>query len=147
MPSQERHMKQSGHNCELLRFLGSQSKQSEFSDWYVTIAFYTALHYFEAMLAAAKPFVTVGGLCMSIEHSGALSLLYVKHSEHQIRKKLIKTNFPQIYNPYINLYEMSRTARYECHAPVAHNWVDAEFYLDGVKAGCEALVKKKDRRR
>jgi len=143
MPSQEKHTEQAAHNCEMLRVIGSQNKQTDFSDWYVTIAFYAALHYFEAMLFAAKPSVTAGGLRMSIEHSGTLSVLYVKHSEHQIRKKLIKTNFQQIYNPYINLYEMSRAARYDCHAPTAHNWEKAEIFLDGVKTGCEALVKKK----
>jgi len=147
MPPREKHTKQAGHNCELLRFMGGQNKQTEFSDWYVTIAFYAALHYFEAMLSAVKPSVTVGGLRMSIEHSGALSALYIKHSEHQIRKKLIKANFPRLYNPYISLYEMSRTARYDCHAPAAHNWADAEFYLDDVKMGCETLMsKKRDRR-
>jgi hypothetical protein len=46
MPSRDKHTGQAAHNRELLSFIGSQGKQSQFSDWYVTIAFYAALHYF-----------------------------------------------------------------------------------------------------
>ena len=143
MPTYQKHMEQAEHNGELLEFIGRDGAQTRFSDWYVTVVFYTALHYFEAMLFKVKPSVQFGTLSATVEHSGSLSTFYVKHSEHQIRKKLMRTNFPQIYNPYRTLYEMSRTARYDCHTPSTHNWADAEAYLDDVKRECETLVGNK----
>jgi hypothetical protein len=138
MPSYNKHIEQTAHNGELLRFIGDQNKQTYFSDWYVTIVFYTALHCFEAMLFRVKPVVQFGTLNVRIEHSGSLSTLYPKNSEHQIRKRLLKDSFPQISVPYLTLYEMSRAARYECHATNTHNWVDAEMYLQDVKTLCDA---------
>jgi hypothetical protein len=143
MPSYKEHIGQAEHNGELLRFIGSQNRQTEFSDWYVTIAFYTALHYFEAMVFAVNPTVVFGTLNAKIEHSGSLGTLYTERSGHQLRRKLMRMNFQDIYNPYSNLYEMSRIARYDCHTPRSYNWGDAEMYLDSVRQKCEGARRAK----
>jgi len=102
-----------------------QNKQVEYSDWYVTVAFYTALHYFEAVLSV-KP-------AADFDHS----------PNHVARNKIMKIEFGTIYNHYSILYRTSRIARYECHAPDSYDWNDANTYLAGVKKECEALIGKK----
>ena len=54
MPSSEQHDFQAKHNQELLDFLESSNKRDGFRDWYVTIAFYTAVLHFEAILINIK---------------------------------------------------------------------------------------------
>ncbi len=50
MPEAVKHIKQAEHNEELLTHLLEVNKQSRFSDWYITVAFYTALHYIESVI-------------------------------------------------------------------------------------------------
>jgi hypothetical protein len=125
MPRYEQHTAQAEHNEIFLNFLTGQGKQTEYSDWYVTVAFYAALHHFEAVLSVTPE--------AGFDHS----------PNHVTRNRTIKTVFVNLYRPYVVLYEMSRTARYDCHAPSTHNWADAEVYLDDVKKECEALVRNK----
>jgi hypothetical protein len=56
----------------MLLLIGCQNKQAYFSDWYVTVAFYTAIHFYEAMLDVAKASVTVGGFTITAGDSSAL---------------------------------------------------------------------------
>ena len=122
MPQYEQHTAQAEHNENFMNFLTEQGKQTEYSDWYVTVAFYTALHHFEAVLSTD----TVTG---------------VSHSpNHTARNRTMKTVFGKLYRPYLALYEMSRIARYECHAPDSHDWNNAKTNLDGVKTECKAIT-------
>jgi len=122
MPSYDQHTAQAEHNKLFLDFLREHGKQVEYGDWYVTVAFYTALHCFEAVLSV-KP-------ADGLDHS----------PNHVARNRIIKTAFGRLYPSYSVLYQTSRVARYDCHAPSSLNWVEAEKYLDIVKKGCEALV-------
>jgi len=122
MPQYGQHKAQAEHNKKLLNFFKEQSKQSEYSDWYVTIAFYAALHYFEAVISM-KP---VNGLSHSRNHA--------------VRNRVIKTTFKGLYQPYATLYERSRAARYDCHIPGKHDWTRAENLLGEVKKECDALA-------
>ena len=122
MPQYEQHTAQAEHNENFLNFLTEQSKQTEYSDWYVTVAFYTALHHFEAALSV-KP-------SAGFDHS----------PNHVTRNNIIKTTFKTLYPPYAILYQMSRIARYECHAPDSHDWNNAKTNLTGVKTACEAIT-------
>jgi hypothetical protein len=56
VPEFERHCLQASHNEKVLDFLNNESKAFEFSDWYVTIDFYCALHYIEAIIYKLKNF-------------------------------------------------------------------------------------------
>jgi len=126
MPTHEQHIAQAEHNENTLVFWSKQDKQAEFSDWYVTISFYASLHYFEAMIAIAKP-TTAGGI---IEHS----------PDHRTRNSTMRTDFNRIYGKYARLYQMSKVARYNCHIPNSHKWPLAEKYLADVKNECGKLV-------
>jgi D-alanyl-D-alanine dipeptidase len=141
MPIYSQHTEQAEHNRELLRFFVQQDEQVKFSDWYVTVAFYSALHYFEAMLFSVKPVVPAGGV--AVEHSDALCGVYRAYSTHRARDLAMRSLFQQIYAPYSALYRMSRTARYNCYMPGKHDWKRAETLLDSVKKECETLIRNK----
>jgi hypothetical protein len=141
MPTYKQHTEQAGHNGALLEFFAQQGVEGRFSDWYVTVAFYAALHYFEAMLFARKPAAPAGGA--AVEHSGDLCDAYDTYSEHRARNMFMGSDFQQIYAPYYTLYRMSRTARYNCHAPSRHDWKRAGILLDEVKKECETLAGNK----
>jgi len=141
MPTDRQHAQQAKHNIELLHSFAQRSEQVKYSDWYVTVAFYAALHYFEGMLFSVKPVIpSAGGV--AVEHSHVLRRRYNTHSEHHARDKVMCSDFQPIYTPYSMLYRMSRTARYNCHAPGKHDWARAESLLDEVKKECKALVRK-----
>jgi hypothetical protein len=123
MPSFDQHTTQAEHNKELLAFIWQHNKQAHFSDWCVTIAFYAALHYFEAALFVVKP-ITHGEHC----------------SNHTQRNDLIKTGYGQLYLPYISLYKMSRAARYNCNASNSYSWARTEIFLENVKQECGKLI-------
>jgi len=121
---------QAEHNEEMLKFMVQQKQQAYFSDWCITIAFYTALHCFEAVIAATKPNIRNGVINVALEHSPS----------HYDRNEIMKSLFNNIHRPYAALYRMSRLARYDCHAPNSYNWNDAEAFLDDVKKECGKLI-------
>jgi len=141
MPTYDQHTAQAEHNRELLGSLVQRDEAVKFSDWYVTVAFYAALHYYEAMLFSAKPVIPAGGA--AVEHSSDLCAVYDVHSQHRIRNLVMGSNFKQIYPPYYSLYKMSRTARYNCHTPSKYGWLRAEKLLAEVKKECNALRRQK----
>ena len=57
MPESALHLAQAKHNEELLAFLDVHDKTEYFRDWYMTVAFYAALHYVEAILPAVAPII------------------------------------------------------------------------------------------
>jgi hypothetical protein len=128
MPLYDQHMAQATHNRALLAFLVQQDKQAIFSDWYVTIAFYTALHYFEAVLSVSE----------SVTHR--VSKNVIKHCpNHLSRNELIKIGFSQLHPSYSALYKMSRAARYTCNAPNSYSCNRAETMLARLVKECEKL--------
>jgi hypothetical protein len=96
----------------------------KFADWYVTIAFYTAVHYIEAMLSLVKPNICKIG---TIYHS----------KDHTDREKIIKAKFNRVYLPYSSLYQYSRVARYENYDIDMSIRTDAKKRLDDLKKECE----------
>ena len=126
MPAYAQHIEQAEHNESTLAFWHQQGKQTEFSDWYVTVSFYAALHYFEAMITVVKP-TAVGDI---VEHT----------SDHHSRNNTMRSAFNRIYGTYARLYQMSKAARYNCHTPRSHKWPLAEKYLADVKQECGKLT-------
>jgi len=122
MPQYKQHRAQAEHNKKLLSHLTEQGKQSEYGDWYITVAFYAALHYFEAVISV-KP-------VNELSHS----------RNHAVRNRVMLTTFGALYRPYAVLYRLSRSARYDCHAPDKHDWRQAENLLNEVKKECDVLV-------
>jgi len=104
MASQEQHKIQAKHNQDLLDFFEKTPGGDEFDDWYVTVAFYTALHHFEAILpAVASKINNKRKMGFVLEH-------YDTHAERSFAMQII---FYDVYIPYSSLYKRSKMAKYK----------------------------------
>lgn len=92
MPSHEQHLKQAKHNQELIGFIETNGGADRFCDWCVTIAFYSALHYFEAILPVIAPKLNKN------RRQGFILEHYDVHIDRQIAMRMV---FEDIYVPYI----------------------------------------------
>ena len=133
MPAYEKHSAQAKHNEGLLKLIRAQNKQKLYEDWCVTVAFYTALHYFEAMLAVVKPNIYTPGAMVTAEHC----------TDHNTRSNIMKAKFENLHYPYSVLYKFSRLARYNCHSPNTYVRTNAEKSLEAVKKECRRLILNK----
>jgi hypothetical protein len=64
-------------------------------------------------------------------------------SLHTVRRIVIKDNIEKLgalYRPYMDLFEMSRVARYDCNDPSNCNYGQAEDYLNDIKTEYSKLV-------
>jgi hypothetical protein len=144
MPEAAKHLKQANHNEELIQLISSQKKEAYFSDWYVTVAFYTSLHYIETIIFNKRVFNINKSMTVKGKHSSDFKTAIGTGSEHVVRSKLIYHNpeiFDKIYIPYGNLHEMSRTARYDCHETPSNEFIDAEECLADVKKAFQEIAK------
>jgi hypothetical protein len=163
MPTDEQHITQAQHNASVLTFLTQQEKQEELSDWFTTIAFYSALHFVEAIFFRRKPkIVCENGMPWPVQHSTDAKVIFNKiieqesikksqsskdpthlsklrkaiGSDHHARIKLLRESpisFQKIYTPFVNLYETSRKARYYCHNPKTYSYIDADDWFTAVR--------------
>lgn len=92
MSSESKHIDQYRHNKAFLDN-GIRDK-NEFSDWAVTVTFYCGIHLIEAMLARTG-------------HNPK------NHSERRDMLKYIP-NRNDFQDEYLDLYNLSRQARYDC---------------------------------
>ena len=136
MPKDSDHLKQAKHNEEVLSFLAKEGKQSEYSDWYITIIFYTSLHFIETVIFRKESFNIGNRLSGKGRHSANFKTVFQTKSEHFVRTMLIRNNpevFDEFNDSYGNLYEMSRTARYDCHKTPNNDYIEAEQELGRIK--------------
>jgi hypothetical protein len=130
MPQYDQHMKQATRNEKLFKLTKALDKNSEFCDWHVTIAFYTAVHYLEAMFVVVVPKTADG---KDVYHC-------LKHSN---RNELIKSKFKQVHIPYSSLYKYSKSARYNCYESYNFYRADAEKRLLDIKEECVRQINVK----
>ena len=97
------------HNEKVCKYI---QKKSDFADWIITTAFYSALH-----------FVTHKIFPMNVEHNGkriSISNFDIYHrqfnpnklSKHEFRKELVELHCSEISDAFEKLYSLSYTARY-----------------------------------
>ncbi len=164
MPTDQQHITQALHNSSVLWLFSQHEKQAEFSDWFATIAFYSALHFIEAIFYKCKPtIVCENGISWPVKHSTEAKEIFNKiieqesikksksskdpthlaklrkiiGSDHVARIKLLKESpksFFKLYTPFVNLYETSRKARYYCHNPRAYSYIDADDWFTTVRS-------------
>ena len=94
MPSAYSHSTQVEHNNNLLDEAVFNIKDTDYSDWFITISFYVVIHLIEESLADK----------------------YNQHPEnHKQRNTLIKNKdfFKTIRGKYYTLYQASRKSRYK----------------------------------
>lgn len=133
MASREQHRKQAEHNQNLLKILDGTAGEERFDDWYVTAAFYAALHCFEAVLPAVAE---------KINYKRKLSLIAEHYDAHIDRLIAMRMEFRDIFVPYSSLYNRSRAAKYRRYniTPIMKDL--AKKRLDEVVTECRKTVNK-----
>lgn len=105
MPSCSDHTVQAIHNEKFATFLKGHL---EYKDWIITVCFYTALHYVEAVFFN-MPHIQHTSLSIPKDPTTGKYL----YSEHAWREKLIQQHLPQkVYIHFRKLHTNSNTARY-----------------------------------
>jgi len=137
MPTSDQHLAQAAHNEGLLALLRQQARHLEYGDWYVTVAFYTAIHHIEDMLYVIKP-KTRGSI---IKHSSDVRKIFPYMSDHSARGWLLKCGFHNLYDPYTDIYQLSQTAKYNCHSPSESDWSRTVSLLENIKAECKIICE------
>jgi hypothetical protein len=125
-------MKQAKHNQELIEFIEMNGGADRFCDWCVTIAFYSALHYFEAILPVVAPKINKN------RQHGLIREHYDVHIDRQILMRMV---FENIYVPYSALYNRSRAAKYRKYdtSPVIRQL--AKKRLEEVVIECRKAIR------
>lgn len=95
MASSSDHFSQAQSNEGFYETLGADSSTTP--EWAMTVLFYAALHYAQAAFV----------------HLNSASA----PTDHDKRKRAIRTQFRAIAAPYEALYDASRRARYDCIRP------------------------------
>jgi len=133
MASQEQHQKQAEHNQNLLAFLETATGEEHFDDWYITVAFYTALHLFESILPVVAPKLNRG------RKQGLIREHYGTHAE---REGAMRMEFGNIFTPYMPLYNRSRAAKYGKYetTPIVKSL--SKRHLKDVVAECRKVLDK-----
>lgn len=109
----EKNLNHAKHNEKVCRYL---KKKPEFSDWIITIIFYTALHYVEYKL---------------IE-----SYEIKNFKNHKKRREIVEKNLPEISGEYSHLLDMSQNARYRNYIKDREAVNVAEKHLEKIKIFC-----------
>jgi len=142
MPSEKLHIAQASHN---LSFLESFYSSYNYSDWSITVAFYSSIHIVEGAICFKKK-IKYLGKDLEVSHSDQLpgaikkagltvpeNLLSASH--HSLRGLIVNENFIEIREQYNLLYSNSRTARYR-----QYSWQKHEVELI-VKPAIKEIIK------
>lgn len=101
------------HNEKVCRYL---KKKPDFSDWIITITFYTALHY--------------------VGHKLLLTHKIKNLKDHKKRTEAVEKNLPEISGEYSHLLDMSQNARYRNYIKDREAASVAEKHLEKIKVFC-----------
>lgn len=101
------------HNEEVYTHL---KDNTEFTDWVITTAFYTAVHYVESFLF---PYQDYDGSTLDTIHEYHNGNSF--SSKHESRDQLVKEQMSPIHGAYKRLQNLSKTARYKDYEFTTHN--------------------------
>lgn len=120
------HIEHAEHNEKVCRFL---SKKPDFSDWIITTAFYSAVHYVRYLLL---PY-TDGTTIFDCFETLFTSKKYPNEGRHGFSSRFVKEQHPNIYIEYKQLHDYSNTARYFNYSFPRETSTAARELLDSVK--------------
>ena len=126
MPNIPERIRQARHNFKFLESLEIARLSGEFSDWVVTVCFYTAVHYIEAGIGLSETlFIEPSrGRRDRVSNSSTsdpqcsetlATQAGIYTSQHNARKHVLRWNtkaFPGCYEAYGTLLDQSKSARY-----------------------------------
>ena len=130
-------LKHAAHNEDVFNLL---LPKTDFVDWIVTTAFYSALHYVDAKLFPIK--YSEKGIQFTVTNMESYAVSALNRygtDKHVCRLKLVERNMKDISFEFNWLYSTCKTARY--HNYTFPNPVDvcktANDYLSKIKAFCK----------
>src|SRR5262245_13131123 len=108
MVTDKEHLRQADHNQAFL----AEVDKTRFPDWFVTVAFYKAVHLAQSLFAVAQL------ACKS----------------HGKRNSLLRSRYPEVWKNYQPLYAYSRLSRYWCMNVKSEDLVYIERRLRRIEA-------------
>jgi len=119
-------IEQAEHNEKVCNYI---SKKPDFSDWIVTIAFYSAIHYLRHLILpyndSISRYDTFEDLFSSKKN--------VSEGKHGFQCRFVRDNHCEIAFQYKRLYDMSNNARYNYYAYEREDGTLAKGYLKDIK--------------
>jgi len=128
MSTREQHLVQAKHNQDMLEFIDLNDKAERFRDWYVTVAFYTALHYFEAILPVVAHKINIGR---------KMGFVKEDYDVHDDRETAMMMEFKNVFTQYKQLYNLSRLAKYKLYCTTTRDKALSKKRLSEVKNECD----------
>lgn len=119
------------HNSDLCDII---STNGEYSDWVVTTAFYSCLHYVQS-----KMFPLDGHVSFSKYYLAVIRKKRKGVSKHKATINLVYKQLPAIGARYEKLHDLCMTARYQNYRISDALANEARLILSEVKNVCEAI--------
>ena len=128
-----KNLEHAEHNEKVCKYL---DKKPEFTDWVITTAFYSALHYVQHKLFPLV--ISIRGKRTKIT---CLDEYFSKNNPHQLNKhsvlaKLVEEKLSEISKDYNKLKDISLTARYHRYNYPREISNDAKKRLQTIKEFC-----------
>lgn len=114
------------HNESVCNYLG---KKESYSDWVITTAFYSAMHYVRHLIIPVK----IGDKSYSDFESLFCDHKSPMEGRHGFLRSYILMNYPQIGYEYGKLHDMSTTARYTQYVYTRDQAQISKGYLNKIK--------------
>lgn len=113
IPYATRRRQHARHNEEVYTHIRDETK---FTDWLITTAFYTAVHYVESFLFPFEDFDDTVIESIHDYHKGNnFSSLHVS------RDQLVKSRMSDVHGSYKRLQDLSKTSRYKEYEFTTHD--------------------------
>lgn len=129
------NIQQAKHNESTCNYIG---KKPEYSDWVVTTAFYSAIHYIRHLLLPMNE----GGLTYNTFEALFSRKRTSQEGRHGFQSRMVQAMYAEIRYEYEKLHDMSNNARYLNYAYVREEAMLAKGYLSKIKEF--TLSKKPD---
>ncbi|GAB6011041.1 hypothetical protein [Viscerimonas tarda] len=120
------NIEQARHNESVCNYIG---KKPDYSDWVVTTAFYSAIHYVRHLILP----LSEGGLTYTTFEALFTRKKQNQEGRHGFQSRLVVEMFPEIRYEYERLHDMSTNARYLNYSYVREEATLAKVYLLKIK--------------
>ncbi len=130
--SKSDRLNHANHNEEVCEYL---NKRTAYSDWVITTAFYSALHFVEHKIFPLR--IRQNGKLFNFSNFDIYyAFLGTNINKHKARAKLVEKELPEIAPNYNKLKDLSFTARYVGYKYDNDIAKDAKDNLEGIKKFC-----------
>ena len=156
--TEQDHLRQAKRNEDFSKFILRHDRKGEFSDWYSTAVFYSAVHYIEATFHILGPVLRLVAKGVDIQivirHSEILNddslrdlvaRIFDKNTAHSVRMKILKQNdtLGTLYEKYSAIYSTVQSGRYNFMNPNQYDPVSIGKCLNELIEECQKLTKVK----